>query len=68
MIPSGTSLTAFHSQNLAGNSAVLQRIVREVEAGIYHPNIHRVFPLEEVVAAHHYMEANHSTGKLVLLP
>ena len=68
MIPSGTNLTAFHSQNLAGNSAVLQRIVREVEAGTYHPNIHRVFPLEEVVAAHHYMEANHSTGKLVLLP
>ena len=68
MIPSGTSLTAFHSQNLAGNSAVLQQIVREVEAGTYHPNIHRVFPLEEVVAAHHYMEANHSTGKLVLLP
>jgi NADPH:quinone reductase-like Zn-dependent oxidoreductase len=68
MIPSGTNLTAFHSENLAGDSAALQQIVREVEAGTYRPNIHRAFPLDEVVAAHHYMEANHSTGKLVLLP
>ncbi len=68
MIPSGSRLTAFHSKNLAGNAAVLQQIVDETEAGTYRPNIHRAFPLDEVVAAHHYMEANHSTGKLVLLP
>jgi NADPH:quinone reductase-like Zn-dependent oxidoreductase len=68
MIPSGSRLTAFHSKNLAGNAAVLQQIIDETEVGTYRPNIHRVFPLDEVVVAHHYMEANHSTGKLVLLP
>lgn len=29
-------------------------------------NIDRVFPLEEIVAAHAYMEGNHAKGKLVV--
>lgn len=68
MIPSGTRLTAFHSGNLAGNAAVLQQVVREVEAGVYRPNVDRVFGLTEIVAAHRHMEADGATGKLVVLP
>jgi NADPH:quinone reductase-like Zn-dependent oxidoreductase len=70
MIPSGTKLTAFHSDSLKGGAGTtaLQRVVREVEAGVYRPNVDRVFTLDDIVAAHRYMENNQATGKLVLLP
>jgi NADPH:quinone reductase-like Zn-dependent oxidoreductase len=70
MIPSGTRLTAFHSDNLKGSAgaAVLRRVVREVEAGVYRPNLDRVFRLDDIVAAHRHMEHDQATGKLVLVP
>jgi NADPH:quinone reductase-like Zn-dependent oxidoreductase len=70
MIPSGTKLTAFHSDNLKGSAGatVFQRVVREVEAGVYRPNVDRVFGLDDIVAAHRYMENNQATGKLVMVP
>jgi NADPH:quinone reductase-like Zn-dependent oxidoreductase len=70
MIPSGTRLTAFHSGTLAGSAgaAALQRVVGEVEAGVYRPNVDRVFGLDEIVAAHRYMEGNEAAGKLVMVP
>jgi NADPH:quinone reductase-like Zn-dependent oxidoreductase len=70
MIPSGTKLTAFHSDNYKGGAGVdvLRRIVREVEAGVYRPNVDRVFTLDEVVAAHGYMENDEATGKVIVVP
>jgi len=70
LIPSGTKLTAFHSESLEGRAAatVLQRIIHEVEAGTYHPNIDRIFALADIATAHHYMEKNQATGKLVIVP
>jgi NADPH:quinone reductase-like Zn-dependent oxidoreductase len=70
MIPSGTKLTAFHSDNLKGSAGrtVLQRIVHEVEAGVYRPNLARVFVLDDIVTAHHYMENDQAAGKLVVVP
>jgi NADPH:quinone reductase-like Zn-dependent oxidoreductase len=68
MIPSGTRLTAFHSDDAKGSADVLQRIVDEVEAGVYRPNLDRVFRLDDIVAAHRYMEHNQATGKVVALP
>jgi NADPH:quinone reductase-like Zn-dependent oxidoreductase len=70
MIPSGTKLTAFHSDNIKGSAGTtaLQRIVHEVEVGVYRPNVDRVFGLEDIVAAHRYMENNQATGKVVVLP
>jgi NADPH:quinone reductase-like Zn-dependent oxidoreductase len=70
LIPSGTTLTAFHSDNLKGSAgtAVLRQVVHEVEAGAYRPNIDRVFGLDDIVAAHRYMENNEATGKLVVVP
>src|SRR5690348_3170501 len=57
-IPSGTRLTAFHSDDAKGDAgaAVLERIVRNVETGVYRPNIDRVFGLDDIAAAHRYME------------
>ena len=70
MIPSGTKLTAFHSDSYKGSAGtpVLQRTVHQVEAGVYRPNIDRVFRLDDIAAAHTYMEDNQAAGKLVVLP
>jgi len=70
MIPSATLLTAFHSDNIKGSAGtiVLQRVIHEVEAGVYRPNVDRVFDLDDIVAAHRYMENNQATGKLVVVP
>jgi NADPH:quinone reductase-like Zn-dependent oxidoreductase len=70
MIPTGTRLTAFHSDSMKGSAgeSVLQRVVHEVEAKIYQPNIDRVFGLDDIATAHRYMEENKATGKLVMLP
>jgi NADPH:quinone reductase-like Zn-dependent oxidoreductase len=67
-IPSGTKLTAFGSNDLAGRSGAdtLRRIVSDVEAGRYRPVVDRVFDLAEAAAAHRYMEENRATGKVVL--
>jgi NADPH:quinone reductase-like Zn-dependent oxidoreductase len=70
MIPSGTKLTSFHSDSLKGpaGAPVLQRIVREIEAGTYTPNVDRVFALNDIAAAHAYMENDQAAGKVVMLP
>jgi len=70
MIPSGTRLTAFHSDNVKGSAGatLLQHVVREVEDGVYRPNVDRVFGLDDIVAAHQYIENNQATGKLVVVP
>ncbi len=70
MIPPGTRLTAFHSDSLKGSAgaAVLQRVVDQVEAGFYRPNVDRVFGLDDIAAAHQRMEGNEATGKLVVVP
>ena len=70
MIASGTKLTAFHSNDVSGSAgrAVLQEVISEVEGGVHRPNVDRVFGLDDIVAAHRYMENNEATGKLVLVP
>jgi NADPH:quinone reductase-like Zn-dependent oxidoreductase len=68
MIPSGTRLTAFHSDDAKGSAgaAVLERVVRNVEEGVYRPNVDRVFGLDDIAEAHRYMENNQAAGKVVL--
>ena len=70
VIPSGTNLTAFHSNDLSGAAGAdaLQRIVDGVAQGRYEPKIDRVFRLDEISEAHRYMEANRATGKIVGVP
>jgi NADPH:quinone reductase-like Zn-dependent oxidoreductase len=70
MIPPGTRLTAFHSDTVKGGAGAtaLRRVVHEVEAGVYRPNVDRVFGLDDIVAAHRYMENNEATGKVVVMP
>jgi NADPH:quinone reductase-like Zn-dependent oxidoreductase len=60
----------FHSDTVKGSAgtAVLQRVVHEVETGAYRPKIDRVVGLDDLAAAHRQMEANQATGKLVVVP
>src|SRR6266852_2376651 len=51
----------------ANGTAALQGIVDGVAAGRYRAAQHRVFQLDEIVAAHRYMEENRGTGKLVVV-
>jgi NADPH:quinone reductase-like Zn-dependent oxidoreductase len=68
MIPSGTRLTSFHSDDAKGAATMLQRVIGQIEAGVYRPNVDRVFNLDDIVAAHRYMEDDRATGKIVVLP
>jgi NADPH:quinone reductase-like Zn-dependent oxidoreductase len=69
-IPTGVRLTTYVSSTVEpGTGAVaLQRIADDVAAGAYSAHLHRTFPLEEIAAAHAYMEANRATGKVVVIP
>jgi NADPH:quinone reductase-like Zn-dependent oxidoreductase len=46
---------------------VLRQVVHDVEAGVYRPNVDRVFGLDDIVAAHRYMENNEAVGKVVVV-
>jgi NADPH:quinone reductase-like Zn-dependent oxidoreductase len=69
MIPSGTKLTAFQSDDLKGaaGAKALQQIVDGVARGTYRANLDRVFRLDQIVEAHRYMENNLAVGKVVVL-
>jgi NADPH:quinone reductase-like Zn-dependent oxidoreductase len=69
MIPSTARLTIYDSETLtaASGTAALQGIVDGVAAGRYRAGLHRVFHLDEIAAAHRYMEENRATGKLVVV-
>ncbi|GAA2861143.1 hypothetical protein Acy02nite_57580 [Actinoplanes cyaneus] len=68
MIPSGTRLTAFHSDTMRGRADVLQRVVDTVEAGLVKPIVDSAFALDDIAAAHHHMETDQAAGKVVMLP
>jgi len=69
MMPSAVRLTIYTSETVtaANGTTALQRIVDGVAAGRYEANLHKVFRLDEIVAAHRYMEENRGTGKLVVV-
>lgn len=68
-IPSSARLTTYASRatlTAANCAEALQRIVDGVAAGRYRANLDRVFPFEQMVAAHLYVEANRTVGKVVI--
>jgi NADPH:quinone reductase-like Zn-dependent oxidoreductase len=44
----------------------LKYVFDHVAAGTFKPRIDRVFPLEQIVEAHRYMESNQQVGKIVV--
>ena len=69
-IPTGVKLTTFGSAVIGGERWVeaLQEIVDLVEEGQVHANLDRTYALDDMAAAHAYMEANRATGKVVGIP
>jgi len=53
-------------QYVRPDGAELETLGRLVDEGRLRPHIQRVFPLEQVAAAHELLEAGHVRGKLVL--
>lgn len=68
-MPSTVKLTLYNSETLttAFATPILQKIVDNVEKGIYKANIHEVFAFEDLPKAHYTMENNLATGKLVVM-
>lgn len=68
-MPSTVKITLYSSETLNREYAtpVLQKIIDKVESGHYKSNIHQVFAFEDLPKAHHIMENNLATGKLVVL-
>ena len=62
--------TAMRSRTADEKKAIANRVRTDLlplfAAGSLRPVIDRVFPLEQVVAAHQYMEENRNAGKIVL--
>ena len=69
-IPTGVKLTTFGSAVIGGERWVeaLQEMVDLVEEGQVHANLDRTYALDDIAAAHAYMEANRATGKVVGIP
>lgn len=66
-IPSTGRLTAYAGDIENLPKELLQDFIEEVEKETVKLNIDRVFQLDEIVAAHQYMEANKAKGKLVVV-
>lgn len=62
--------TVMRSRSVEEKRTVAERVRTDLlplfENGRLHPVVDRVFPLDDVVAAHRYMEENLNTGKIVL--
>lgn len=66
-IPSLGRLTVYMGESKNLSQALLQDFIDEVERGNITLNIDSIFKLDEIVAAHEYMEGNLAKGKLVVV-
>lgn len=67
-IPTGVFLTAYSGGSGNVTAAELQAYVDDVASGSVPVALDRTFTLDEIVAAHSYMESNRARGKIVVLP
>lgn len=66
-IPSQVCLTIYSGGPEDFMRTPLQDLVRRIEAGELPVRVGRVFPIDEIVAAHRCMEENRAGGKIVVL-
>ena len=66
-IPHTVNLTTYSGGSGDFIDTPLQAVVDEVDGKWLAPRIGRVFPLDDIVAAHHCMEDNEAGGKIVVL-
>jgi NADPH:quinone reductase-like Zn-dependent oxidoreductase len=60
----------FKGQSLLGSTmgtrADLRAVLDLMDRGFFRPHVDRVFPLEEIAAAHRYLESGSQSGKVVV--
>ena len=66
-IPSLGRLTVYMGESENISKELLQEFIDDVEQGRIELNIDRQFGLDDLVAAHRYMEENRASGKLVVV-
>ena len=66
-IPATVQLTIFDSGQMRCATQSFQEFIQLVESGEIKLNVNKVFSLDQIVAAHQYMESNQATGKIVVL-
>jgi NADPH:quinone reductase len=67
-IPATVNLTVYDSGQIRIDQESFQQFIQQVEAGLIKLNISQTFPLNEIAAAHAFMESNSGAGKIVVLP
>jgi len=73
MIPPTRKLTFYSlepgQEEAEGVERIVGEVVKKVESGVFKPEIFvdKVYPLEEVAAAHEHMEQSKAVGKVVLV-
>ncbi|WP_421796303.1 zinc-binding alcohol dehydrogenase family protein [Haliscomenobacter sp.] len=66
-IPATVQLTIFDSGQMRCATQSFQEFIQLVESGEIKLKVNKVFSLDQIVAAHQYMESNQATGKIVVL-
>ena len=66
-IPATVHLTIYDSGQIRSPAPVFQEFIRTVETGQIRLAIRRVFTLDDIVAAHQFMESGQGAGKIVVL-
>ena len=66
-IPSLGKLTVYMGEAANLDKNLLQDFINAVEKGIIDLNIDRTYELDEIVAAHEYMESNQAKGKIIVI-
>lgn len=66
-IPSTVNLTTYSGGSQDFINTPLQTVVHEIEAGRMSVKTGRTFSIDDIVEAHHVMETNRASGKIVVL-
>lgn len=67
-IPATVNLTIYDSRQIRIEREEFQKFIHQIEKGEIDIVIKETFPLEKIVEAHHLMEKNSGTGKIVVIP
>ncbi|PBJ10144.1 zinc-binding alcohol dehydrogenase family protein [Flavobacterium sp. ACN6] len=67
-IPATVNLTVYDSGQIRIEGKYFQKFVNEIENYMLKPAIKRIFSLDDIAEAHHFMENNSGGGKIVVLP